>query len=266
MQSESETNNEPVRVPRITFLHKIAKEYLSKPETFRTLLTRSTKPPENAWVQLMNLSLLELKLISDCRPSQGDELVQIIAQFFYFARRSELSTGLPQTFLMDGMDSYLMAIHRDWCTTWWMKYRSPCQYSVTFIALAVRSGCELYVEKSLKDSRRHIKGPEESLQKTLPSLPSGANLITRPLSFFSLDIGMVADEWLPEDMIEVLLNHGLGVSDPFEGTSFWQEILLVSVDFLVPMHTERIISLLLDHGANVSQIIDLGGYKCTPFN
>jgi hypothetical protein len=59
---------------------------------------------------------------------------------------------------------------------------------------------------------------------------------------------MIQDEWLPEDMIEILLDHGEEVNECFEGISFYQQMMLVSIDFLVPMHTERVLSLLLDYG------------------
>ncbi|RFU27200.1 hypothetical protein B7463_g9151, partial [Scytalidium lignicola] len=264
--SESHIDNEPASITRITFLHKTAKEYLNKPETTQALLARSIYPSENPWVQLMSLSLFQLKLILDYQPFNGDKWDQTISQFFHFARYSELSTGLPQNFLMEGMNYYLTTLDQNWCTTWWVQSRTSCQHLTTFLELAVRFGCVLYVEQKMKHLQRSMKDPNGSLKTIPPNVPFRGTQVIRPLLFFSLDIGMVAEEWLPEDMIEVLLNQGINVNDSFEGITFWQQVLLSCVDFSVPMHTERVLSLLLDHGADPSQSIDLGGHWCTPFH
>jgi hypothetical protein len=241
--------------PRVTFLHKTAKEFLNTEGTTRFLLNRTKQTPENEWIQLMALTIRLLKVDPSSQPFQKTEWVAIVAQFFYFARRSELSTGIAQATLMDAMDSYLRTKDATWCSKWWAIYRRT-RFSVTFVMLAVKFGCVLYVEECLKRTRRGSQKMKQLIKRD-----SG-----RPLLFFSWDIGMVADEWLPEDMIDMLLEYGEEVNECFEGISFFQQIMLGIVDFLVPMHAERVLSLLLDYGADVSYIIDTNGYQCSPLH
>jgi len=79
----------------------------------------------------------------------------------------------------------------------------------------------LYIEETVKRAGRAIEHRNRPVKKLLPSLPVRSPEATRLLLFFSLDIGMITDEWLPEDMIEVLLAHGSHVNDSYDGMSFW---------------------------------------------
>jgi hypothetical protein len=102
--------------PRVTFLHKTAKEFLNLKSTSQSLLKRSKQTPENEWIQLMALALRLLKVDPFSQPFHRSEWIHVVAQFFYFARRSELSTGVAQSSLMEALDSYLESKNTTWCS------------------------------------------------------------------------------------------------------------------------------------------------------
>jgi hypothetical protein len=211
----------------------------------------------------MGLSLRLLKVHPEFQPFTTMKWIEAVAEFLYSARRSEMALDEVQTSLMEAMNDYLCTEKKNWCEIWWSTSREQksCPFAVDFLALAVRFGCVLYVEEKIKVAESIKKHPLRRNNHSMTGICTA-----RPLLFYSLDIGMMVDGWLPEDMIEVLLTYGADTNTVFEGVSFWDQIQHSMVDFLVPMHAERVLSLILDYGTDISEGYGTSYHQCSPFH